>query len=89
MNTVVYNYFSENITTWRHARRDFVDPLQKSLEDIICMINHKGYLSDVHHIFEESLNDGYLIISEYAKNAHTTIYKLSDLGIEYMKLKML
>jgi hypothetical protein len=68
----------------RH-RMDYDDSLQRALEDIIEFV---GFGSERMGDFQKDLADGYLIIGEYAPTSRVIIFKLSDLGIEYIKLRM-
>lgn len=86
MKDSVKEYFgADHIFHYATHRTDWDDPIQKALEEIVCLDNNAG--SNFSRDLEDDLDNGYLIISEYC---HTTIiYKLSDLGIEYVKLMMI
>ena len=76
------------ISLYERTRRDFDDPLQKALEDIVALVHIDENNASA---FEDDLMDGFLIISEHPQGAndYIIVYKLSDLGIDYIKLGML
>jgi hypothetical protein len=86
MRTEVRDSFNnKRVEQWVRHRMNYHDPLQRALEDIIGFV---GFGSERMEDFQKDLTDGYLIIGEYAPISKVIIFKLSDLGIEYMKLRM-
>jgi len=83
---VLIAFSPKNVQYWASNRSAYNDPLQRALEDIIEFVKIGSFREKE---FQDDLMDGYLIISEYAPTPDVFIFKLSDLGIEYIKLKLL
>ena len=86
MNNIVYTLFHDRVLQYERYRQGYGDPLEKSLEQVFIFSHYDDSVE--RRLMLEAMEEGYLTYIEHIPHISTDLFKLTEMGRDYIRTKM-